>query len=113
MRPVIFSVFILLMATGNCLAAYKLFTAKQEFMEKFPKLTDPAYAIFRLLPFVNLVALAGLWFFQSWAAYLAVACALVVIAFDIYFSITYHLYVAIPSFVLLLLFIIKYWNHFK
>lgn len=113
MRPVAFSIFILLMLAGNCFALYKLFTHKQEFFIKFPGLTKTAFAVFRFLPVINIIALAGCWFFQSWAAYLVVACGLVVIGFDLYFGIYYHLYVAVPSMGLLLFFMIKYWNHFK
>ncbi|MBI5858189.1 MAG: hypothetical protein HZB42_11160 [Sphingobacteriales bacterium] len=113
MRSLVFSVFLLLMLAGNCFALYKLFTGKQEFLTKFPKLTDTGFTIFRFLPVVNIIALTGMWFLKSWAAYLAIACGLAVIGFDLYFSIYYHLYVAIPATLILLFFIFRYWNHFK
>lgn len=113
MRPPLYAIFLVLMLLGNCFALYKLFTDKQEFFTKFPKLTETTFNIFRFLPIVNIIALAGMWFFKPWAAYLAIACGIAVIAFDLYYGIYYHLYVAIPSTVILLFFIIKYWNHFK
>lgn len=113
MRFPVFAIFMVLMFLGNGFALYKLFTDKQEFLTQFPKLTETAFNIFRFLPLINIIALAGMWFLNTWAAYLAVACGIAVIAFDIYFGIWYHLYVAIPSTLLLLFFIIKYWNEFK
>jgi hypothetical protein len=50
---------------------------------------------------------------ETLAAYLAITCGVVVIVFDIQFSLYYHLYLAVLSTLLLLFFIIKYWNHFK
>lgn len=113
MRPLILSIFILLMFAGNGFALFKLFTDKAEFLARFPKLTSRSFDWFRLLPVVNMIALAGIWFLKPWGAWLAIACGLVVIGFDIYFGIWYHLYVAIPSTLLLLYFIIRYWNEFK
>jgi uncharacterized membrane protein (DUF2068 family) len=113
MKPLVFSIFLILMLAGNCFALYKLFADKQEFLTKSPALTETGFTILSIIPFLNIAALAGLWFFQSWAAYLAIACGAVVIALDIYYRVYYHLYAAVPSTLILLFFIIKYWNHFK
>jgi hypothetical protein len=113
MKAYIFPLFLLLMLLGNCFALYKLFTDKQEFLTKFPKLTETAFHIFRFLPLINIIALAGLWFLKPWAAYLAIGCGILIIAFDLYFGIYYQLYVAVPSILILLFFIMKYWNEFK
>jgi len=113
MRFPVYAIFLLLMLLGNSFALYKLFTEKQEFLAKFPKLTETAFNVFRFLPVINIIALAGMWFLQSWAAYLAIACGVAVIAFDLYFGIYYHLYVAVPSTLILLFFAIRYWNHFE
>jgi hypothetical protein len=113
MKAYIFPLFLLLMLLGNCFALYKLFTDKEEYLLKFPFLTDAAFKIFRFLPLINIIALIGMWFFKSWAVYLALGCAVLIIAFDLYFHICYHLYAAVPSTLLLLFFIIRYWNHFK
>jgi hypothetical protein len=90
------------MLAGNCFALYKLFTNKPEFFAKTPALTETGFILLRIIPFLNITALVGLWFFQSWAVYL-----------DIYFGIFYHLCAAVPSTLILLFFIIKYWNQFK
>lgn len=113
MKLLFFSIFLILMLVGNCFALYKLFTDKQEFFTKSPSLTETGFTILRIIPFLNIIALAGLWFFQSWALYLAIACGVAVIILDIYFGIYYHLYVAVPANLILLFFIIKYWNEFK
>lgn len=113
MKPLPYTLFILLMVAGNCAGLYKLFTDKQVMLEQFPRLTESAYAVFRLLPVLNLIALAGLWYFRYWGAGLAVAGGLLIIGFDIYYGIRYHLYAAIPSMLLLLFFIFLYRNHFK
>lgn len=113
MKFPVFTIFLFLMFLGNCFALFKMFTTKHEFLDQFPRLTENAFDVFRLLPVINIIALAGIWFLQSWAAYLAIACGIAVITFDIYFGIWYHLYVAIPSTLILLFFIIKYWNEFK
>jgi uncharacterized membrane protein (DUF2068 family) len=101
------------MLLGNCFALYKLLTGKEEFFIKSPALTETAFTILRIIPFLNIIALAGLWFFQCWAAYLAIACGIFVIVMDIYFGMYYHLYAAVPSALILLFFIIRYWNQFK
>lgn len=113
MKFPLYAIFLLLMLLGNCFALYKLFTDKQEFLTKFPKLTETAFNIFRFLPVINIIALVGMWFLKSWAVYLALACGVAVIVFDLYFGIYYHLYVAVPFTLILLFFIIKYRNHFK
>lgn len=113
MRFPVYMIFILLMLLGNSLAIYKMFTAKQDFFDQFPKLTETAFSIFRLLPVINIIALSGMLLMKPWAAYLVIACAIAVIVFDIYFGIYYHLYVAVPSTLILLFFINKYWNEFK
>lgn len=113
MKTYIYPAFLLLMLLGNCFALYKLFTDKQEFFARFPKLTETAFNIFRFLPLINIIALAGIWFFKPWAAYLAIACGLAIIVFDICFGIYYHLYAAVPSTLILLFFIVRHWNEFK
>lgn len=113
MRPIFFTIFLLLMLAGNSFAVYKMFTAEEEFLRKFPRITPALFSFFRLLPVINIIAVAGLWFYQGWAACLAIACGLAVIAFDVFFRISYHLYVAVPSFALLLFFLISYRAHFK
>lgn len=113
MRLLIYSIFILLMLAGNCFGLYQLLTGKQEMLSKYSKLNNSNYIILIILPVINIVALAGMWFLKSWAPYLALAGALAVIIADIYFSIHYHLYVAIPAGIILLFFVIRYWNHFK
>ena len=113
MKPLVFSIFLILMLAGNCFALYKLFADKQGFFTKSPALTETGLTVLKIIPFLNIISLAGLWFFQSWAAYLAIATGVIVISLDIYFGIYYHLYAAIPSTLILLFFIFKYWNHFK
>jgi hypothetical protein len=113
MKPLIFSIFLIIMLAGNCFALYKLFTNKPEFFAKTPALTETGFILLRIIPFLNITALVGLWFFQSWAAYIAIACGVLVIYLDIYFGIFYHLCAAVPSTLILLFFIIKYWNQFK
>lgn len=113
MRPLIFTILLLLLLAGNCFAAYKMFTDKDFFLAKMPGLTEKQFTFFRWLPLLNIVLLAGIWFWQYWAVWLIVIAGVVVIAFDIYYSFFYHLYLAIPSFLLLLFFIIKYWVKFK
>lgn len=113
MRLNIFSIFLLLLLVGNLFAVYKLFTARRDFFAKSPRLTETGLIILRIIPFLNIAALTGLWLLKSWAAYLAIACGVVVIVLDIYFGIYYHLYAAVPSTLLLLFFIVRYWNHIK
>ena len=113
MKLSVFAIFLLLMLLGNCFALYKMFTEKQVFLAQFPKLTEKPFTILLLLPVINIIAVAGLWFLKPWAAYLAIACGVAIIVFDVYFAIYYHLYVAVPSALILLFFISKYWNEFK
>ena len=113
MRYPVFAIYIILMLIGNGFALFKMFNEKQEFLSNFPKLSEESFYLFRFLPLLNIVGLAGLWFYQTWAVWLSIACGLAVIFFDLYFGIYYHLYVAIISTAILLYFIIRYWNAFK
>lgn len=112
-RHPLFAIFILLMLAGNVFALYKLFADKHEFLTRFPRLTPATFSIFRFLPLINIIALAGVWFLKLWGAILALACAAAVICIDILFEISYHLYVAIPSALLLLFFLVQYRNLFR
>lgn len=113
MKHFFYYAFLVLMLMGNSFALYKLFTAKEEFLVRFPRLTETGFTLFRLLPVLNIVALAGLWFFKPWAAFLAAGCGLAIILLDIVFGIHYHLYVAVPATALLLFFIWYYRAYFK
>lgn len=113
MKTYIYPAFLLLLLLGNFFALYKMFSGKAEFLASFPRLTERGFNIIKFLPAINIVALAGLWFMKGWAPYLVLACGFAVIALDIYFGIYYHLYVAVPANLILLFFIIKYWNEFK
>ena len=113
MKYSIYYAFLILMLAGNSFALYKLFADKQAFTDQFPNITATGFTLFRLLPLVNIISLAGLWFFKPWAAYLALGCGLLIIVLDILFKMHYHLYVAVPSTLVLLLFILYYWNQFR
>ena len=113
MRPLLYSVFLILMLLGNSFGLFQIFTAKQEFMSKVPKLNDQNYFLLQLLPLVNIAGIIGMWFFKSWSPYVAIIGAVAVIGADVYFGIKYHLYLAVPSALILLFFIFKYWNQFK
>jgi hypothetical protein len=109
---IFFYAFVILMLAGNCFGLYQLLGAKQEIISKFPKLNEKNFILLQVLPAINIIALFGLLFFKSWAPWLVIGGASAVILADIYFSINYHLFLAIPSFLILLFFIIKYKNHF-
>jgi len=113
MRFPVYKIFILLMLVGNCFGLYQLLTSRQEFISKYPALNNENYFILPSFPIINIVAITGLLFLKRWSVYPAIIGALVIIAADIYFGIRYHLYVAGPSLLVLLFFIIKYRNHFK
>lgn len=113
MRLLVYSIFIFLMIVGNCTGIYQLLTGKQEFMNKYPRITDTTFWFILCIPVINIIGLAGLWFLKSWAPYLAIFGAFLTIAADIYFGVYYHLYASVPATLILLFFIIKYWNHFK
>ena len=105
--------FLSLMLAGNCFGLYQLFTGKQEFISTFPRLNNSNYFILEILPVINIIGLAGMWFLKSWSRWLAIFGAVGVLVVDIYFDIRHHLYLAIPATIILLFFIIKYRNHFK
>jgi len=113
MRLIVYSIFVFLMFAGNCFGIYQLITGKEEMLAKHSGLTNANYLILLALPVINIIALAGMWFLKSWSPYLAIFGSAAVIVADIYFGIKYHLYLAIPSTLILLFFIIRYWNHFK
>ncbi len=108
MKPVIYSTYILLMLVGNIFGLYKLWTGKQELFAKFPFLTEAGYNLFKWLPVVTIFALVAMWFLKRWGVYLAIVCGIAVIMADTYFGIHYHLYVAIPSLLILILLFFKY-----
>lgn len=113
MKYPVFAIFLILMLAGNLFAFYKLWSDKHEFLSRFPAVTETAFIFFRFLPLLNILALTGLWFFKPWAAWLAISAGILVIAFDWYYQIRYHLPVAIISTAMLLFFVIWYWNAFK
>lgn len=113
MHPPVFSFFLLLLLAGNAFALYKMITGREELITKYPRLTNNGFNAFRILPVINIIALIGIWYLEPWGAYLAIACGVITIACDLYFGIYYHLYVAIPFTLILLFFVLKYWNEFK
>jgi hypothetical protein len=113
MMKIAYLLFIGLMLAGNCFGLFQLIYQKQTFIEKFPELTPKNIFWLQLLPVMNIAGLAGMLFFKSWSPYVAVAGALLVIVADVYLNIRYHLYVAIPSALILLWLIVFFWNKFK
>jgi hypothetical protein len=49
-----------------------------------------------------------MWFLKNWGVYLAIISGIAVIVADIYFGICCHLYVAIPSLLMLIALFIRY-----
>jgi hypothetical protein len=113
MKIPFYAIFILLMLLGNCFGLYQLFADKQSFMSKYPKLNENNYFVLQMLPVINIIGLAGMWFLKSWSPWLIIISSLAVIIADIYFGIYYHLYLAIPFTLLLFFFILRYKNHFQ
>lgn len=98
---------------GNCFGAYGLIFNRAELLAKLPKVTEIGANILSVIPFVNIIGLIGLLSWQGWAAYLVIVCGILVIAADVYFGITYHLFLAIPSTLLIAFFIYKFWTNFN
>lgn len=113
MRPVLFTILIGLLALGNVFGAWKLFTAKTAFFDRIPGLTENLWFLLCDLPLLNVLALAGIWYWQKWGVYLAGITAMTVIGLDVYLRIKYHLPVALLSTALLATAVIYYWKNFN
>lgn len=113
MRPVLFTILIGLLLLGNFFGAWKLFTAKTDFFSRIPGLTGNLYFLLCALPLLNILALAGIWYWQKWGVYLAGITSLTVIGLDLYLRIRYHLPVALLSTALLAAGVIAYWKYFN
>ena len=97
----VFSILLVLLLAGNIFAAYQLLTSGPEFLKRIPQLTPTGLNLLRFLPWLNLVSLAGIWFWKRWGVVSAIALGIVTIGFDIVFGIWYHLVVAASSLILL------------
>jgi hypothetical protein len=106
-------IFIVLMLTGNVVGLADLSFFRDEFLFNYPKFNNATLSLFSFLPLLGLPALIGLWFWQKWAVNLTAACCVLVIVADIYFNIWNHLYVAVPSSLILAFLVYKNWNYFK
>lgn len=113
MRPVLFTILIVVLLLGNLFGAWKLFTAKTEFFSRIPGLTENLYFLLCALSLLNILALAGIWNWQKWGVYLAGITSLTVIGLDLYLRIKYHLPVAIFSTALLAAGVIYCWKNFN
>lgn len=102
-RPPVFSIFLGLLLLGNLFAAFQLATSGDEFLKRFPQLTPASLNVLRFIPWLNIVALSGVWFWKRWGVVAATGLGLVTIGFDIAFEIWYHVMVAAMSVVLLCL----------
>lgn len=108
-----FRIVIVLLLLANCFGAYGLIFNRSELLANLPKVKETGANVLSTLPFINIIGLIGLLLWQSWAAYVVLICCVLVIIADIYFSINYHLFLAIPSTVLLAFFIYKFWTNFN
>ncbi len=113
MRPLLFTVLLTLLLLGNGFAAYKLFTAPQEITASNPKVTAVALQLLQWLPVVNIAAIAGMFFRQKWAAILVLLLGVFVLYLDIRYQIRHHIYVALPSLLIMAYFIRRYWGWFR
>lgn len=101
------------MLAGNLFGLYNFITAKVALLEKFPSITEKNYWLFPFLSVLNITALFGMLYFKSWSPWLAMLGAIAVIAIDFYFDIHYHLFLAVPSSIILLYLIYYFSNHFN
>ncbi len=106
-------IFIILMLIGNVVGLTYLSFFRDEFLFNYPKFNNATLSLFSFLPFLSLPALIGLWFRETWAVNLIAACSILVIVADIYFNIWNHLYIAVPSSLILAFLVYKNWNSFK
>jgi uncharacterized membrane protein YqjE len=106
-------IFIVLLLIGSVFGLVNLTFFRDNFLFKYPNFDNPTLSLFSFLPLLSLPALIGLWFWQKWAVNLIAACSVLVIVADIYFNIWSHLYIAIPSSLILAFLVYKNWNNFK
>ena len=106
-------IFLSFMLIGNCYGFVQLLINKTSFIEKFPAVNLKNIWLLQLLPLLNMAGITGLMLFKPWSPYVVLLGALLVIAADIYFEITYHLYVAVPSTIILAILIFLFKNHYK
>jgi hypothetical protein len=106
-------IFIVLTLIENVIGLTYLSFFRDEFLFKYPNFNNATLSLFSFLPLFSFPALIGLWFWQKWAVNLIAVCTILVIAADIYFNIRTHLYVAVPSSLILAFLVYKNWSYFK
>jgi hypothetical protein len=106
-------ILIVLMLAGSIFGLTYLSFFRDEFLFTYPNFNNPTLSLFSFLPLLSLPALIGLWFWQKWAVNLVTVCTILVIVADIYFNIWIHLYVAVPSSLILAFLVYKNWSYFK
>jgi uncharacterized membrane protein YqjE len=106
-------ILIVLLLIGSVFGLTTLSFFRDELLFNYPNFNNPTLSLFSFLPLLSLPALIGLWFWEKWAVNLIAICSVLVIVADIYFNIWTHLYIAVPSSLILAFLVYKNWSYFK
>lgn len=94
-RPLLLTILLILLLVGNVLAFMKLTTDPSKFLSAYPRMTMNTLSSLKAIQALNVLAIVGIWYFQKWGAWLALALAMLVLALDIHYSIWYHAVVVV------------------
>jgi hypothetical protein len=88
-------IMLLLLLLGNLFGFITLQRDKQNMQTKYPRLTNPVLRGIHVIQFANILAIIGTWQLGSWAVWLSLVLAVLVILLDVYIKLWYHIGVVI------------------
>jgi hypothetical protein len=97
MEPLGLKIMLLLLLLGNIFGFVTLQRDRKNMQNKYPRMTDSILWGIHAIQIANILAIAGAWLLFSWAIWLGLALALIVILLDVYIKLWYHIAVVVAT----------------
>lgn len=107
------TIMLLLLLVGNLFGLLTLQLKKEKVQAKNLLLTSSIINFLKGIQLLNIIAIAGVWFFHSWAVWLGLFLTILIVAVDIRLKIWYHVGLAILSSSITGYFIWMDWHLFR
>lgn len=90
-------IVLLLLLIGNIFGFVMLQRDKQNMQRKYPRLTGSVMWTVHVIQIANIISIVGTWLFYSWAVWLGLSLAIIVLVLDVYIKLWYHTVVVVVT----------------
>jgi uncharacterized protein YneF (UPF0154 family) len=90
MQSIGLKIVLLVLLAGNIFGFVMLQRDKKNMQRKYPRLTNSVIRTVHVIQIANVISIVGTWLFHSWAVWLGLSLAIIVLVLDVYIKLWYH-----------------------